>query len=68
MRYSCGCNTGIRATGTKQTLKLETIGVHDLHSHIGGKMNTRKSAPGVGGFSRHENEASANDNLVGGAP
>ena len=29
MRYSCGCNTGIRITETKQTLKLETIGVHD---------------------------------------
>jgi hypothetical protein len=45
----------------KQTLKLETIGVHDRHSHIGGKMHVRKSAPGLGGFSRLENEASAND-------
>jgi hypothetical protein len=61
MRYSCGCDTGIRITETKQTLKLETVGVHDRHSHIGGKMHARKSAPRVGGFSRQENEASAND-------
>jgi hypothetical protein len=61
MRYSCACDTGIRITETKQTLKLETIGVHDQHSHIGGKMHACKSAPGVGGFSRPESEASAND-------
>jgi hypothetical protein len=29
MCYSCGCDTGIRITETKQSLKLETIGVHD---------------------------------------
>ncbi len=29
MCYSCGCDTCIRITETKQTLKLETIGVHD---------------------------------------
>jgi hypothetical protein len=28
IRYSCGCDTGIRITETKQSLKLETIGVH----------------------------------------
>ncbi len=33
MRYSCGCDNGIRITETKQTLKLETIRVHDRHSH-----------------------------------
>jgi hypothetical protein len=32
MRYSCGCDTGARITETKQSLKLETIGVHDRHS------------------------------------
>ena len=42
MRYSCACDTGIRITETKQTLKLETIGVHDQHSHIGGKMHACK--------------------------
>ncbi len=61
MRYSCWCDTGIRITETKQSLKLETIGVHDRHSHIGGRMHARKSAPGVGGFSRPESEASTND-------
>jgi hypothetical protein len=65
MRYSCGCDTGIRITETKQSLKLETIGVHDRHSHIGGRMHARKSAPGVGGFSRPESEASANDESGG---
>ncbi len=65
MRYSCGCDTGKRITETKQTLKLETIGVHDRHSHIGGKMHARKSAPGVGGFSRPESEGSANDESGG---
>jgi hypothetical protein len=65
MHYSCGCGTGIRITETKQTLRLETIGVHDQHSHIRGKMHARKSAPGVGGVSRHENEASANDESGG---
>ncbi len=55
MRYSCGCNTGIRITETKQSLKLETIGVHDRHSHIGGRMHARKSASGLGGvFSPRE--------------
>ncbi len=29
MCYACGCDTGIRIAETKQTLKLETIGVHD---------------------------------------
>jgi hypothetical protein len=62
MRYSCGCDTGIRITGTKQIPKLETIGGH---SHIGGRMHARKSAPGVGGFSRPESEASANDESGG---
>ncbi len=65
MRYSCGCDAGIRIEETKQSLKLETIGVHDGHSHIGGKMHARKSAPGVGGFSRPESEASANDESGG---
>ena len=65
MCYSCGCDTGIRITETKQTLKLETIGVYDRHSHIWGKMHARKSAPGVGGFSRPESEASANDQSGG---
>jgi hypothetical protein len=65
----CGCDTGIRITETKQTFKLETIRVHDRHSHIGGKMRARKSAPGVGGFSRPESKASANDESGrGGAP
>jgi hypothetical protein len=57
MRYSCRCNTDIRITETKQTLTLETIRVHDQHSHIGGKMQAHaasKSAPGVGGFSCSE--------------
>ncbi len=36
----------------KADLKLETIRVHDLHSHIGGRMYDHKSAPEVGGFSR----------------
>jgi hypothetical protein len=66
MRYSCGCDTGIRITETKQSLQLETTGVHDRHSHIGGRMHARKSAPGVGEFSRPESEASAMMNLVGG--
>jgi hypothetical protein len=65
MRYSCRCDTCIRITETKQTLKLETIVVHDQHSHIGGRMHARKSAPGVGGFSRPENEAPANDESGG---
>jgi hypothetical protein len=72
MRYSCGCNTGILITETKQTLKLETIRVHDRHSHIGGRLHVRKSAPGVGWFSRPESEASSDDlqmtNLMRGAP
>jgi hypothetical protein len=59
MRYSCGCDTSIRY------VKLETIGVHDRHRHIGGKMHARKSAPGVGGFSRPESKASANDESGG---
>jgi hypothetical protein len=50
---------------TKQTLKLETIGAHDRHSHIGGKMHARESTPGVGGFSGPESEASANDESGG---
>jgi hypothetical protein len=62
MRYSCGCDTGIRITETKQS---ETIGVHDQHSHIGGRMHARKSAPGVGGVSRPESKASANDESGG---
>jgi hypothetical protein len=61
IRYSCGCDTGIRITETKQTLTLQMIGVHDRHSHTGGKMHSRKSAPGLGGFSRQESEGSAND-------
>ncbi len=65
MRYSCGCDIGVRITETKQTLKLEMIGVHDRHSHIGGKMHARKSAPGVGAFSRPESEAYANDESGG---
>jgi hypothetical protein len=48
MRYSCGCDTVICITETKQSLKLETVGVHDRHSHIGGRMHARKSAPGAG--------------------
>jgi hypothetical protein len=58
----CGCDTGIRITKTKQTLKLET---NDRHSHIGGTVHARKSAPGVGGFSRQESEGSANDESGG---
>ena len=65
MHYSCGCEARIRITETKQSLELETIGVHDRHSHIGGRMHARKSAPGVGGFSRPEGEASANDESGG---
>ncbi len=65
MCYSCGRDTGTRITETKQTLKLETIGVHDLNSHVGGRMHTRKSSPGVGGFSRPESKASANDESGG---
>jgi hypothetical protein len=65
MRYSCRFDIGIRITETKQTLTLETIGVHDQHSHIGGKMHDLKSAPGSGGFSRHETEASTNDESGG---
>jgi hypothetical protein len=61
MCYSCGCDTSIRITETKQTLKLETIGVHDQYSHIGGKMQVYRSSPGIGGFSRPESGASAND-------
>jgi hypothetical protein len=45
MRYSCGCDTCIRITEKKQILTLETIRVHDLHSHTGGKMHAHKSAP-----------------------
>ncbi len=61
------CDTGILITETKhwQILKLEMIGVHDRHSHIGGKMHARKSAPGVGGVSRPDSEASANDESCG---
>jgi hypothetical protein len=61
MRYSCRCDTGIRITETKQTLRLETIGVHDQHSHTGGKMYTRKSAREGGGVSHSGSEGSAND-------
>jgi hypothetical protein len=61
MRYSCGCGTGVLIMERKQTLTLETIGVHDQHSHKGGKIHARKSVPGVGVFSRPENEGSAND-------
>jgi hypothetical protein len=66
-RYSCRCDTSIRITETKKTLKLETIGVHDQHSHTGGKMHAIKSAPGVGGVSesRPESEGSANDESGG---
>jgi hypothetical protein len=62
MSYSCGCNTGI--TETKQTLTLETISVHDRHSHTGGKMHASKSTPGVGGFFRSVSEGSANDESI----
>ena len=65
MRYSSGCDTGIRITETKQSLKLEAIGVHDRHSHIGDRMHARTSAPGVVGFSQPESEASANDESGG---
>jgi hypothetical protein len=65
MRYSCGCDTGIRITETKQTLKLDSIRVHDRHSHAGAKMHARKSAPGAGGFSRPESAGSANDESDG---
>jgi hypothetical protein len=51
----------IRIVESKQTLALETIGVDDQHSHTGGKMHARKSAPGVGGGSPLESEGSAND-------
>jgi hypothetical protein len=54
MHYSCRCDTCIQVTETKWTLKLETIGVYDGHSHIEGKMHARKSAPGVCGFSSPE--------------
>ncbi len=65
MRYSCGCDTSIQKTETKQTLKLETIRVHDHHSHAGAKMHSCKSAPGAGGFSCPESEGSANDESDG---
>jgi hypothetical protein len=65
LRYSCGCDTSIRITETELTLELETIGVHDGHSYIGGKMYSRKSSPGVGGFLRPKSEASANDESGG---
>jgi hypothetical protein len=43
-RFFCRRDTDIRITETKQTLTLETIGMHDLHSHVAGKMHARKSA------------------------
>ncbi len=65
MRYSCGCYTGIRIMETNQSLKLETIGVHDQHIHIGGRMHAHKSAPEVGGVSRPVCDASSNDESGG---
>jgi hypothetical protein len=69
IHYSCECDTCIRITETKQTLQLETIRVHDQHSHTGtlsrGKMHARKSAPGVDVFSRPESEGTANDEAGG---
>ncbi len=65
MRCSCGCDTGICITETKRSLKLETIGVHDQHSHIKGRMRACKSAPGVGGFSLPKSDASGNDESGG---
>jgi hypothetical protein len=62
MCYSCGGDTAIRIAETKQTLKLERIGVHDQHSHIRGKMHARKSIPGVGGLSRPESKTSPSAN------
>ncbi len=46
------------------TLTLETIGMHDQHSHKGGKMHARKSTPGIGGFSRRASEGSASQGSV----
>jgi hypothetical protein len=69
MCYSCGCVTGIHITVTKQSLKLETIGVHDRHSHIGGRMHARTSAPGVEvDFLAKRAKHLQMTNLVGGAP
>ncbi len=67
MRYSCGCDNGIRITKTKQTLQLEIIGVHDRHSHIGGKMHACKSAQLVGSLTHRAKDLQMT-NLVGGAP
>jgi hypothetical protein len=36
-----------------------------LFNYIGGKMHARNSAPGVGGFSRPDSEASANEESGG---
>ncbi len=47
MRYCCGCDTGIRITETKQTLKLEMIGVHDRHSHIGTRIRGQNACSQV---------------------
>ncbi len=44
-----------------QTLTLETIEVHDRHSHSVTKMNASKSAPGVGGYSSSDSKGSAKD-------
>jgi hypothetical protein len=67
-RYSCGCYTCIQITETKQILKLETIGVRDQHSHIGGKMHASKSAPGVVDFLAQRAKHLRMKNLVSGAP
>ena len=58
------CDTGIRITEIKQTLTLETIGVM-IETATSGAMHACKSAPGVGGFSSSESEASANDESGG---
>ncbi len=65
MHYSCRCDTSVLVSETKQTIKLETIRVHDQHSHTGGKMHARKYVPGVGGFSRPESEGSKNNESGG---
>jgi hypothetical protein len=57
MRYSCGCDTAIWVTETKQTLKLETIGVHDRRSHSGARCTLASPRLELVGLSPREQSA-----------
>jgi hypothetical protein len=68
MCYSCGYDTSILITETKQTLTLETIRVNDQHSHIGARCTLASLRLELVGFLAQRAKDLQMTNLVGGVP